>query len=58
MYRVAPALVAWAFTGRRDDALVSRYVARLGGDNRLPVAITARVVTGLAGSLLPLCGDC
>ncbi|WP_448663341.1 hypothetical protein ACG3SL_01315 [Sphingomonas sp. CJ20] len=48
------ALLAWAFTGRRDDARIARYVARLRESNRLPVAIAALVVVGLAGSLLTL----
>jgi hypothetical protein len=47
-------LLAWAFTGRRDDAIISRYVAKLRGDNRLPLAITLLVLAGFAGSLLTL----
>ncbi|KQN05262.1 hypothetical protein ASE85_20365 [Sphingobium sp. Leaf26] len=47
-------LVAWAFTGQRNDAIISRYVSKLRGDNRLPLAITLLVLLGLAGSLLPL----
>jgi hypothetical protein len=47
-------LVAWAFTGKRDDAIISRYVARLQENNRLPIVITLLVLFGLAGGLLPL----
>lgn len=47
-------LVAWAFTGQRNDAIISRYVSKLRGNNRLPLAITLLVLFGLAGSLLPL----
>lgn len=47
-------LLAWAFTGHRDDALLSRYVTRLRGNNRLPLAIGVLVLLGLAGGLLPL----
>jgi hypothetical protein len=48
------ALLAWALTGQRDDALISRYVAKLRGSNRLPMAIALLVFAGLAGSLVPL----
>lgn len=48
------ALVAWAFTGQRNDAVTSRFMAKLRGTNRLPFAITLLVLLGLAGSLLPL----
>lgn len=64
IYRLAPlallsfllwlALLAWALTGQRDDALISRYVAKLRGSNRLPMAIALLVFAGLAGSLVPL----
>lgn len=47
-------LIAWAFTGHRDDAVISRYVAKLRGNNRLPLAIGLLVLVGLAGGLLPL----
>lgn len=47
-------LVVWAFTGQRNDAIISRYVSKLRGDNRLPLAVTLLVLFGLAGSLLPL----
>jgi amino acid transporter len=47
-------LVVWAFTGQRDDAIISRYVSKLRSNNRLPIAITLLVLFGLAGSLLPL----
>lgn len=64
IYRLAPltlfsfllwvALLAWALTGQRDDARVARHVAKLRGNNRLPIAIALLVLVGLAGSLLPL----
>lgn len=47
-------LVAWAFTGQRNDAVISRYVSKLRANNRLPLVITLLVIFGLAGSLLPL----
>lgn len=47
-------LIAWAVTGRRDDALISRYVATLRGSNRLPLAITLLVLAGIAGSAFTL----
>ena len=47
-------LIAWAGTGRRDDALISRYVGTLRGSNRLPVAITVLVLAGMAGSAATL----
>ncbi len=47
-------LIAWAFTGQKDEAVISRYIARLRGKKRLPLAITLLVVLGLGGSLLPL----
>jgi amino acid transporter len=47
-------LLAWAFTGKRDDAILSRYVSKLRRNNRLPLAISLLVFFGLAGSLLPL----
>lgn len=47
-------LLAWAFTGNRDDATISRWVAKLRANQRLPLAITLLVLVGLAGSLLTL----
>ena len=47
-------LIAWAFTGQQDNALISRYVAKLRENNRLPWLIAALVVLGLAGSLFTL----
>lgn len=47
-------LLAWAFSGRRDDAIISRYVAKLRSDNRLPLAVILLVLLGLAGSLITL----
>jgi len=48
------ALIAWALTGQRDDAVIARFVARLRRSNRLPWAIGVLVILGVAGSLLPL----
>jgi small-conductance mechanosensitive channel len=47
-------LVAWAFTGKRNDAVLSRYVTRLRDNNRLPLVVVLLVVSGLAASLVPL----
>jgi hypothetical protein len=47
-------LVVWAFTGQRNDAIISRYVSKLRGNSRLPLVITLLVLFGLAGSVLPL----
>jgi len=47
-------LLAWAFTGNRDDAIISRWVMKLRANNRLPLAITLLVLAGLAGSLITL----
>lgn len=62
IYKLAPltllsfllwfALVAWAFSGQRDDAVISKYVAKLRANNRLPILIMLLVLVGLAGSLL------
>ncbi|WP_152522673.1 hypothetical protein [Sphingobium ummariense] len=47
-------LVAWAFTGRRDDAVIARHVTKLRENKRLPSVIVLLVLFGLAGSLIPL----
>lgn len=47
-------LIAWAYTGQRDDAVISRWVARLRGNNRLPVAIALLVLAGATGSFFTL----
>ncbi|OAN65938.1 hypothetical protein [Sphingomonas sp. TDK1] len=47
-------LVAWAWTGKRNDAVLSRYVAKLRENKRLPLVIALLVVLGVAGSLLTL----
>lgn len=64
IYRLSPltlmsfilwiALIAWAVTGHRDDALMSRHVAKLRGSNRLPLAIILLVLVGMAGSAVTL----
>jgi hypothetical protein len=48
------ALIAWASTGQRDDAVIARFVARLRRANRLPLVIGLLVILGVAGSLLPM----
>jgi len=45
---------AWASTGRRDDALISRYVAKLRGNNRFPLVIALLVTAGIVGSFITL----
>jgi membrane protease YdiL (CAAX protease family) len=47
-------LIAWAWTGKRNDAVLSRYVVKLRDNNRLPLMVALLVVLGLAGSLLTL----
>jgi len=47
-------LVAWALTGKRNDAVISRYVSKLRDNNRLPLVIALLVVFGLAAGLVPL----
>ncbi|MEO5772648.1 MAG: hypothetical protein ABIQ32_00840 [Sphingomicrobium sp.] len=46
------ALIAWAVTGNQDDATISRYVAKLRRNNRLPLVITTLVLVGLVGSVV------
>lgn len=48
------AIIIWALTGHRNDAIISRYISKLRGNNRFPLAVTLLVLFGLAGSLLPL----
>jgi len=38
-------------SGQRDDAVISKYVAKLRANNRLPILIAVLVAAGLAGSL-------
>ena len=45
------ALIAWAVSDKRDDAVIQKYVAKLRANNRLPIVIGLLVVAGLAGSL-------
>ena len=44
------ALIAWAASDQRDDAVISKYVAKLRANNRLPILIGLLVLAGLAGS--------
>jgi uncharacterized membrane protein len=48
------ALIAWAASDKRDDAVISQYVAKLRGNNRLPLIVVALVALGLAGSAVML----
>jgi hypothetical protein len=48
------ALLVWAVSDKRDDATISRYVARLRGSWRLPAAIGVLVVIGLVGTTITL----
>ena len=48
------ALIAWGASGRRDDALISKYVAKLRNNNRLPLVVALLVAAGLASSALML----
>ncbi len=45
------ALIAWAASDQRDDAVIQKYVTKLRANNRLPVLIALLVLAGLAGSL-------
>lgn len=47
-------LLAWACTGTRNDAVISRYVMKLRDNRHLPLAIASLVVLGLIGSLAAL----
>jgi hypothetical protein len=46
------ALIAWAASDQRDDAVIQKYVAKLRANNRLPILIALLVAAGLAGSLV------
>jgi hypothetical protein len=45
------ALIAWAASDQRDDAVIQKYVAKLRANNRLPLLIALLVLGGLATSL-------
>lgn len=45
-------LMAWACTGTRNDAVISRYVTKLRDNRHLPLVIAGLVVLGLVGSLV------
>ena len=45
------ALIAWAVSDQRDDAVIQKYVTKLRANNRLPLLIALLVIAGLAGSL-------
>ena len=42
------ALIIWAASDKRDDAVISKYIARLRQGNLLPWVIGGLVVVGLA----------
>jgi hypothetical protein len=46
------ALIAWAASDQRDDAVISKYMSRLRDNNRLPILVALLVAAGLAGSLI------
>ncbi|MES2441922.1 MAG: hypothetical protein V4574_03765 [Pseudomonadota bacterium] len=46
------ALIAWAASDQRDDAVIQKYVAKLRSNNRLPILIALLVLAGLVGSLV------
>ncbi|WP_156457634.1 hypothetical protein [Altererythrobacter sp. Root672] len=46
------ALIVWAASDKRDDAVISRYVARLRGSGRLSWVVGAIVLVGVAGSVV------
>lgn len=48
------ALIAWAASDQRDDAVISKYVARLRERNLLPLAVGGLVAIGLLGGALTL----
>ncbi len=43
------ALVAWAASDKRDDAVISKYVARLRERNLFPLVVGGLIVAGLVG---------
>lgn len=45
------ALIAWAASDQRDDAVISKYMTKLRANNRLPILVALLVAGGLAGSL-------
>ena len=45
------ALIAWAASDQRDDAVIQKYVNKLRANNRLPILIALLVLAGLAGTL-------
>lgn len=46
------ALIVWAASDQRDDAIISKWVAKLRSNNRLPILIALLVVGGLVSSLI------
>lgn len=48
------ALIAWAWTGKEDDAVISRYVAKLRANNMLPWLIVGLIALGLIGTAATL----
>lgn len=48
------ALLLWAASDRRDDAVISKYVAKLRGSNRLPLVVGLLVAVGVVGGAVTL----
>ena len=46
------ALIVWAASDQRDDAVISKYVAKLREGNRLPATVAALVVIGALGGVI------
>ncbi len=50
------ALLVWAASDKRDDAVISKYIARFRQRNLLPWIVGSLVVIGLAGGAAMLRG--
>lgn len=44
------ALLVWAVSDKRDDAIISRYIARLRGGRQFPMAIGFLLVAGVVST--------
>jgi len=44
-------LIVWASSDKRNDAVISRYVAKLRQGNQLPLVIATLVAIGAVGTL-------
>lgn len=64
IYRLSPltilsfvlwfALLIWAASDRRDDAIITQYIAKVRKGNQLPVIVLALVILGIAGIVFSL----